>query len=529
MKKSLSIVLVLAMLCTWLPQITKEVDAAQIDDASDIDGYSYSTAYGDKLNKIFQGKVSLFSDTTATYPLGSSINNSHPYVVAQTISGKQCYIYAQAVYYYLFGDIVYHGNGYVYWSDSVKLISNKAEASYNLFANAGVGFGAYMRTTVNTDGSYSDSGHSMIVLGYDTSGITYLEGNADGAGFICVTTRTWSNFNQEMLSKKGRRLGYVVQCKSAMCNHKFSGVGVCTKCDMVYDWESTLQTTEIGKYKILDDFTPRTDKPYDAATQANFCMGIGAIVDVIGVYTNAYGNKWYKFKSGGQTYYGYDDDFEFVEYFDQAITGTITFPQDGATLTPGVYTLKGKVTSQNYPIQRIDVFVDGHQYSGITLGNRMSYSLEESSSMSTLDFSALAPGDHRITVQAKDIHHISMTNFDSNLFTIKENSSYTVSFTDTGDTTMSSITVNAGDSVTIPNTVPHKFGYNFDGWECNGTVYQPGETFTPSGNMTLDGDWRGWVTSFTDWTFEREIQYAGVGYYFDFYPEQSGYYTFRTK
>ena len=137
--------------------------------------------------------------------------------MAGQISGYQCYIYANAVYYYLFGDIPYHGSGISgYWKDSKTVLKNQSSASYSRFSNAGVGFGAYIRTTANSDGSYSGSyGHSLIVLTYDSSGITYLDCNSNGKGLVRIARETWSEFNSSQVSGKSRRIAHVVQCKSA--------------------------------------------------------------------------------------------------------------------------------------------------------------------------------------------------------------------------------------------------------------------------------------------------------------------------
>jgi hypothetical protein len=81
----------------------------QITDPQEIFGRTYSVDYADKLDAIFSGKAKLFSNTSATFPLGKSLNNGNVYQIAAVISGYQCYIYAQAVYYYLFGDIPYTG------------------------------------------------------------------------------------------------------------------------------------------------------------------------------------------------------------------------------------------------------------------------------------------------------------------------------------------------------------------------------------------------------------------------------------
>ena len=212
----LTALLLCAVLC--LSAVTPALAAENITSAGQINGYTYSAAYGEKLNEIFQGKAKMFSNSSDTYSLGQNIKMSKQYAVANVISGQQCYIYAQAVYHYLFGDVPYHGSGIGnYWNNSKRVLSNVTTVSYQRFVDAGVGFGAYIRTTANSNGSFSGSyGHSMILLGYNASGITYLDCNGDGKGIIRVTTRSWAEFNRVLLSSKSRRIAHVVQPTGAL-------------------------------------------------------------------------------------------------------------------------------------------------------------------------------------------------------------------------------------------------------------------------------------------------------------------------
>ena len=214
-KRWISLLLVLCM-CLSLVPIRAEARTT-ITTPSGAKGSNYSATYASKLDNIFQGSVALFSNFSDKYALGQSMNTGREYSVARTISGFQCYIYANAVYYYLFGDIPFHGSGISgYWKDSKTVLTNQSSASYSSFANAGVGFGAYIRTTANSDGSYNGgSGHSMIVLAYDADTITILEGNADGKGLVRIAVETWSEFNSSKVSGKGWKICHVVQCNSA--------------------------------------------------------------------------------------------------------------------------------------------------------------------------------------------------------------------------------------------------------------------------------------------------------------------------
>ena len=202
--------LLCAIITMTIPGITASA-MSTITNPSNASGYSYSNAYASKLDEIFNGTAKLFSNSDSSYPLGSSLEMKTKYEVANRVSGWQCYIYANAVYYYLFGDIPFHGDG-EYCNNSETVLRNCASVSYDLFRNAGVSFGAYLRTTTNSDGSYNGSnGHSMIILSYDSSQVSVLEGNADGKGLVRITNKSWSEFNSSFLTNKGRRVSHVVQ------------------------------------------------------------------------------------------------------------------------------------------------------------------------------------------------------------------------------------------------------------------------------------------------------------------------------
>lgn len=305
MKRLFGFLLMLMLLCGVVSELGVEAQAAsRIVASKKIDGSTYSATYAKKLNKIFRGEVALFSNSKVKYALGDSMNTRATYRVADTPSGSQCYIYAQGVYYYLFGDMVYHGDGYKYWSDSKKVLSNKKTVSYETFTKAKVGFGAYIRTTPNSNGSYnSGSGHSMILLAYDEEKITYLEGNSDGRGLICITVQTWKEFNSSELGGRGRRISHIVQCKSAMCEHTaYSELGDCKKCGEAFDFAATFDAEPAGLYAVTaaKGISVRSEKPYDGAKEMFFAEE-GLRLDVLGSVNNALGETWYEVSCQGKT------------------------------------------------------------------------------------------------------------------------------------------------------------------------------------------------------------------------------------
>ena len=223
-KKICSFVLIFAMLAMLLPSglvgTTVYADSF-ITSASNANGsnYTQSNALAAKLNDVFIGNVGLYSNSSLTNvftaPLGCSKMTSsnqcwvRSNTTGNTLSGWQCYIYANGVYNTLFNEWVGHGGSY---SHSRNVITGGSSVSYNQFVNAGVRCGAYIRTTSNSDGSYNgNAGHSLIVLSYDSSNLTCLEGNADGNGLVRISTRSWSSFNSVHLTNRSRYISHIVQ------------------------------------------------------------------------------------------------------------------------------------------------------------------------------------------------------------------------------------------------------------------------------------------------------------------------------
>jgi hypothetical protein len=234
MEKTFKFILLSALL-TLLTIVTAA--AAYITDANDVSGSSFTDIpeLAGNLDEIFSGSLRLYSDSacqsTVSVPLGSSkVPVGTTYYVrdgaGNTYSGSSCYIYANAVYSTLFGDIPYHGYSGS-WAHSENVLSNAASASYKLFSDAAICTGALLRTTSNADGSYNGSnGHSIIILSYDKNSITYLEGNGDGKGLVRITTRSWDGFNSVLLTSRGYRISFVVQPTAEYLDSLRSGTSV---------------------------------------------------------------------------------------------------------------------------------------------------------------------------------------------------------------------------------------------------------------------------------------------------------------
>lgn len=184
--------------------------------------YEESPALAEKIQTVFDGDCGLYADTNDTpteedLALGGRMVNSTTYYArtdsgVYSYGGKQCFIYSQAVYGRLFDEFVCHGDEPETYQHSQIVIELAAELTVEMMREAQVMPGAYMRTTGNEDGSYSSqSGHSMIVLGYDETSITILEANADANGLIAIKTMDFPAFSQFYFDRKSRLLAHIIQ------------------------------------------------------------------------------------------------------------------------------------------------------------------------------------------------------------------------------------------------------------------------------------------------------------------------------
>ena len=197
-KRILSFFLTLTLLLCALP--TTRVQAANrrkyITDRSAVDGsyYTPAPALAEKLNKIFDGEAGIYADKACQTPvntyLGTSpVRNNGVCMYVGPEGGKalergtSCFIYANGVYYTLFGESTGSGEAGEN-SESLNLrTTGSRRATYENFKAWGVrqGTGALVRA----------SGHSFIVLNYDEEGLTYLDGNGDGQGLVAINREPW--------------------------------------------------------------------------------------------------------------------------------------------------------------------------------------------------------------------------------------------------------------------------------------------------------------------------------------------------
>ena len=178
--------------------------------------YTRNSAMASKLTKVLNGTAKIFNNSNESLGVGDYMDVDFAYTWGPYDTwGYQCLAYARGVYYYLNGeDADYYGR-LSKSSIVLKPSSKVSRLSFQVLSAAGVGCGAYVRTTGNHDFSYNTvDGHSFILLTYDEETITFLEGNSDYHGLVALKNYTWEEFNTYRLINPDRRLSYVIQPNS---------------------------------------------------------------------------------------------------------------------------------------------------------------------------------------------------------------------------------------------------------------------------------------------------------------------------
>ena len=215
LKKIISIVLSICICVCILPAVS--ASAADDDhyrwitEREETDGSHFTTSskMAEALNSILDGNTNIFYDAGFTKMVNTRLGSSRvpnngvamyvdPNGGIETNVGTSCWIYANGVYYTLFGEAT--GNGTA-GQNSEKLNLKKTENrgfSYDNFVAWGVRPepGALIRT---------QCGHSLIVLGYDEEKITILDGNGNGKGLVSIRIMDWNY--------QGFRAKYIIQPK----------------------------------------------------------------------------------------------------------------------------------------------------------------------------------------------------------------------------------------------------------------------------------------------------------------------------
>ncbi len=180
--------ILLVSVCYLSSANAKVITSAGSAHASD---YTSNAALIQKLTNVFEGNIALYSDASCSNKIAAPLGNTsacYPGVnryagkSGYKVQGQSCWVYANAVYYTLFGDLPFNG-GTEFLKNS-RVYKTAFTASYSSFISNGVPQrpGTYVRT---------DS-HSYIILGYNSEYIYYVDANYDGAGKVGLHILGWS-------------------------------------------------------------------------------------------------------------------------------------------------------------------------------------------------------------------------------------------------------------------------------------------------------------------------------------------------
>ena len=304
-KRIAAFVIAAAMMMCILPVFSNAASSYKAEDFTKVEELI------PKLNKVINGGADLFfdkvyedpEDTADDLKVGGYINPDIRYywgTESRSHYGWTCFAYAQAVYFYLFGDVLYRCEGQdaygVKYKGSEVVLQDTKPVSFDILYNAGVGTGAYVEAP----------NHYYIILTYDKHSITTLGGNEDGygRGEIKISNYTWDEFN-----RKGHRVPMytVVQptiTKNTICNHEYDKESYTCHCghidtsSMDHVWHNT--------YYVVTDKPSSYASPFDHGEKVNTFEN-GEVIKVDGIITNEKGESCYRL---------YDKSFinsEFIE------------------------------------------------------------------------------------------------------------------------------------------------------------------------------------------------------------------------
>ena len=185
------------------------------------------------------------------------------------------------------------------------------------------------------------------------------------------------------------------------CNHsQFTAAGACVDCGYVYDWKSTRDMDAMGYYKAPAQAKIFT-LPYTQSESTN--LQAGETVSVNASLVNGMGEKWYELSlANDKVGYVLQKELTFHSYFSSKITGTLSTLEDGQKLAQVSHRVDGTITSK-YPLRSIVGYLDGVEYATwSSTGSIREVSLRGTNLNKKLSFSKMAPGEHTLTITAKD-------------------------------------------------------------------------------------------------------------------------------
>ena len=203
-RKMVSCLLSICIFACVLPILTVNASASQeeyrwITDREEVDGSDFtdSVILAAALNDIFDGNANVYYDAEFTKMVDTELGSSRvpnngvnryvgPYGDKEDNVGTSCWIYANGVYFTLFGECTGNGTAGEHSEKLDLSTTDNYNFSYENFITWGVRPepGALIRTRC---------GHSLVILDYDDEGVTILDGNGNGKGLIAIRQMKWDH------------------------------------------------------------------------------------------------------------------------------------------------------------------------------------------------------------------------------------------------------------------------------------------------------------------------------------------------
>lgn len=298
-KRLISLLLAAVTVFGVLPRMIPAADAkTTITSPDQISGSEFTgnRELAGKLDAIFAGNASIYSNSKCTKLVNAALgtysvpnNGVYQYVGAYGESalntGTSCWIYANGVYYTLFGEAL--GNGSP-GPNSEKIDLSTTSTKKLTYANMrswGVrdDVGAQIRV----------GNHSIVVLDYDDTYLTYVDGNGDGKGLVAVRKWTWSEVKNS--SSIGGTVKYIVQPKDSYLRQTYPGFSneYVKNCESYPSYGQVTVADGCWAYSL-----PCTDavaKEYGCTSQAltEKQLAAGDTVTIHGILRNTQGEYWY--------------------------------------------------------------------------------------------------------------------------------------------------------------------------------------------------------------------------------------------
>lgn len=202
-KSIISLLLSICVCMCILPGMTVTANAEDmtykwITVREDVDGANFTENLdlAKVLNTILDGNANVYYDAGFTKLVDTKLGSSRvrnngrnmyvgPVEDGETNVGTSCWIYANGVYYTLFGECT--GSGIA--GKNSQMLDLKATENRNFTYDNFVAWGvrpepgALIRTKC---------GHSLIILDYNEEGLTILDGNGNGKGLIAIRELAWN-------------------------------------------------------------------------------------------------------------------------------------------------------------------------------------------------------------------------------------------------------------------------------------------------------------------------------------------------